>query len=94
MARKIQTIDQKRISLRIVTIISIIIFLISLVTAVTVWKTQVESRIEILEANSENNNIAISKLVSENNDLKVRLASIDTKLTNIDTTLMEIKNRL
>ena len=50
MARKIEPIEQKNITIKATTVIAIILFLISTIGAVVIWKGKIDNRIGNLES--------------------------------------------
>jgi uncharacterized coiled-coil protein SlyX len=94
MARKIEPIEQKNITIKATTVIAIILFLISTIGAVVIWKGRIDNRIGNLEISESNQEERIRALESDNLEIKVKLASIDARLSNIEATLLEIKNKL
>ena len=94
MARKIEPIEQKNITIKATTVIAIILFLISTIGAVVIWKGRIDNRIGNLEVSEYNQEERIKTLEADNLEIKVKLASIDARLCNIEATLLEIKNKL
>lgn len=94
MRKKDIPTEQKNLTFKITTLIAIFLFLISTVTAVVVWKGVIESRIGILENGQINQEERLKTLEADNLEIKVKLASIDARLCNIEATLIEIKNKL
>jgi uncharacterized coiled-coil protein SlyX len=94
MARKMEPIEQKNITIKTTTVIAIILFLISTIGAVVIWKGRIDNRIGNLEVSDSNQEERIKKLEADNLEIKVKLASIDARLCNIESTLLEIKNKL
>lgn len=94
MRKKDIPTEQKNLTFKITTLIAIFLFLISTVTAVVVWKGVVESRINILEIGQSSQEDRLKSLESDNLEIKVKLASIDARLSNIESTLIEIKNKI
>ena len=94
MARKIEPIEQKNITIKATTVIAIILFLISTIGAVVIWKGKIDNRIGNLEVSESNQEGRIRALEADNLEIKVKLASIDARLGNIEATLLEIKNKL
>ena len=94
MARKIEPIEQKNITIKATTVIAIILFLISTIGAVVIWKGRIDNRIGNLEISESNQEERIRALESDNLEIKVKLASIDARLSNIEATLLEIKNKI
>lgn len=94
MARKMEPIEQKNITIKATTVIAIILFLISTIGAVVIWKGKIDNRIGNLEVSEYNQEERIKQLEADNLEIKVKLASIDARLCSIESTLLEIKNKL
>ena len=94
-------IENKNIKIGLTALAIIILFIISTVITITAWKNSIDKDISDIQigqrhlVNSYNiQQEKINKLDSENIELKIKLATIETKLTNIEILLVEIKQQI
>ena len=95
------TIEKHVVSITISTLVVLIFFIISTTLTVSNWKADVEQKLSLLDKGITHHSNAYNKheerilnLEGENTEVKVRLATIETKLTSIESLLMEIKEDL
>lgn len=72
-------------------------FLIMLAGALitgTTWISSMQSRTEALEKSSIESKADIAKLKNESTQTQIKFTEIQTQLKSIDTTLLEIKEKL
>ncbi len=96
-----ESIGKHSISITMTTIAILILFIITSTFTISEWKADTEQRLTLLEKGIEQHTNAynnqqdrILNLESENNEVKIRLATIDAKLANIETLLIDIKDKL
>ncbi len=95
------TLEKHAVSLTVTTLFIAIFFIISTTLTVSEWKSETEKSLELLHKSIEHHSNAYNRhderltaLEDENNDIKVKLATIDAKLSNIELILIEIKEDL
>jgi len=96
-----ETIEKHQLKITIGVAVVVLLFIIGATVQFSSWKANMEQDITLLEKGMEHHTRAYAEhdtrldlLESENTDIQVRLAMIETKLTNIETILIEIKEDL
>ena len=94
-----KSIEKHSIKISIGVAITVILFLLTMTAQFTRWQTEMEAhnkefddRISHVGEKVVGMRADINELKIENIDVKVRLATIETKLTNIESLLLEIHN--
>ena len=89
-----KTIKEYSFTISIGFAIAVIFFFIQSTTKLTKFTVTAERNYLSFKTSIEDHREKIYKLQNENTDVKVRLATIETKLTNIETMLLDISKRL
>jgi len=97
----IKTIEKYPIQISVGVAITVILFLIINAVAYTSWKSDIEHSIEDVDIRQAHlaekyvkTNERITALENENTGFKIQMATIQTKLNNIEKILLEIKQSL
>ncbi len=96
-----ETIEKHQLKITIGVAVVVLLFIIGATVQFSSWKANMEQDITLLEKGMEHHARAYTEhdtrldvLEGENTDIQVRLAMIETKLTTIETILIEIKEDL
>ncbi len=99
--RDLDTIENHSFKISIGIAIIVALFIITATITFTDWKGDIEEDIAFLEKGIEHHTNAYNKheerllgLENANVELKIKLATIETKLVNIESLLLEIKEEL
>ena len=99
--REMDSIENHSFKISIGIAIIVVIFIITATITFTDWKGDVEDDISLLQVGIERHSSAYNKheerllgLENANVELKIKLATIETKLVNIESLLIEIKDDL
>ena len=97
----IKNIENHTVKISFTVAIFVILFIIAQVAQVTAWKTAMEIEQTNIKARQEYLNNCIETITNNIEDLEkiangrdVQIATINTKLANIETLLLEIKQDL
>lgn len=88
------TIEQEKITAKIATIITVILFAISTTIYFTTFKATTENEIANISLENKTSESNIDKLQQDNSDLTIKLAKIESKIDSITETLWDIKIKL
>jgi len=99
--REMDSIENHSFKISIGIAIIVVIFIITATITFTDWKSDVEEDVMLLQKGIEHHTEAYNKheerllgLENANVELKIKLATIETKLVNIEALLIEIKDDL
>ena len=95
---KNESIEKHKIKITIATSILVLLFVITICFQIATWKTRSETMLEEhlnrIELNKQNCQLIqenVNELSKQANNRDIELAKINTKLSNIETLLLEIK---
>ena len=94
MVSECKSVEQRTFKVQIGIAIIVILFLTGVSFSYGIWSQQLEDRLEDLETLSSNVNLDVKELKVENNELKIELAKINTKLSGIESLLIDLRERL
>jgi len=87
-------IDRTTFKIQVSVAVISILFLIGTAFAYGLWKQGVEDHLTKLEEKQDQNTVIITELQSENQELQIELAKINTQLMGIEAHLVDIKSDL
>lgn len=97
----IKSIEKHNVNITIATIVIVVLFIISSTWQLSGWKSDTEKKMMLLDKGMEmhekyyaKHDASLNSLTNENFDVKVRLTTIETKLTNIESLLIEIRENM